>query len=116
MYLDDLIKTYKEIAMVKIPELNTEDFVQHLSDEIKKKKYDVQDQTFIENALKDDKESFIETFDEMLDKKLSEFENEKEFILSDHGKTFVIESFLKTIDYTVDLFYNAIISKQFSDT
>lgn len=116
MYLEYLIITYKEFAEVKIPELHTEDFIYELSEEIKKKKYDLQDQTFIENALKDDKESFIETFNELLDKKLSEFENRKELILSDHGKTFVIESYLKTIDYTVDLFYNAIISKQFSQT
>ncbi len=116
MYLDDLTNTFKEVAALKLPELKNDGFIQNLSDEIKKKKYDIQDQTFIETALKDDKESFIETFEEIIDKKLNEFENRKEFVLSDHGKSFVTETYLRTIDYTVDLFYNAIISKQFSET
>lgn len=115
-YLEILELTFREIAEEKAPELNKDSFVNELSEEIKKKKYDVQDQTFIETALKDDKESFIETFNELLGTVLKDVEKPGEYLKSQEGKKAVMEIYIKNIEYTVDLFYNAIISKQFSET
>ena len=116
MYIDDLINTFKEIAEKDIPELNTESFIELLVDEIKKNKYDIQDQTFIETALSDDKESFVDSFSDLFDNMIKEVENRKEYLSSEDGITEVKNIFIKNVDYTVDFFYNAIISKQFSDT
>lgn len=115
-YLQILRATFSEIAEEKAPELNRVHVLDELSEEIKKKKFDVQDQTFIETALRDDRESFVETFNELLDGVLENVENPKEFLESREGKDEVISIYLKNVEYTVDLFYNAIISKQFSET
>ncbi|MGH7884262.1 MAG: hypothetical protein ACRENO_01055 [Thermodesulfobacteriota bacterium] len=116
MYLEDLINTYKEIAEKKILLINTEAFIQTLTNEIVNKKYDLQDQTFIETALRDDKESFIETFIKLLERKLNVVENLHDYLDSNEFREDVINFYVKSIEYTVDFFYNTIISKQFSDT
>ncbi|NIP29937.1 MAG: hypothetical protein GTO02_06765 [Candidatus Dadabacteria bacterium] len=116
MSIDILIATFREIAEQTIPELNTNSFIQTLSEEIRKNKYDIQDQTFIETSLGDDRASFVESFIDLFEKHIQEVEDRILYLDSNEGKAEVITLFIKNIDYTVDFCYNAIISKQFSQT
>lgn len=116
IYLELLIETFREAAEKSVPELNHDDFIELLLDEIKKIKYDVQDQTFIETSLNDDRESFIESFSELITSSMNNVDDRVKYLDSEKGKSDVITCYIKSINYTIDFCYNAIISKQFSDT
>ena len=116
MYLELIKDAFIQIAEKSIPELNNEEFISRILQAVEKNKYDVQDQTFIETSLKDDKESFIESFIELFEKNISKIEDHHDYLNSEEGQSEVISLFSKSVDYTVDFCYNAIISKQFSQT
>ena len=114
MYIDDILNSFKNITQDNFPELNSDDFLNELKTAIENKKYDLQDQTIIERILKEDIESFSESFSELLESTIPEGDDRSSFFESENGENTVIELFIKSVEHSIDYFYNDIISKQFS--
>jgi hypothetical protein len=114
MYIEDLITTFKNITKDNYPELNTEEFLNELKLILEKKKYDLQDQTIIERILSEDAESFSESFLEILETTVADSGDKHSFFNNDNGGNTVIDLYIKSIEQSIDYFYNDIISKQFS--
>ena len=114
MYIDDLINSFINITQENYPELNTGDFLNELKTAIENKKYDLQDQTIIERILKEDFDSFSESFFKLLVSTVPEGEERDDFFGNKNGANTVIDLFIKSVEHSIDYFYNDIISKQFS--
>ncbi len=116
MYSQDLIKTFESIVKESHPKLVVPEFIDNLSTAIANKKYDVQDQALIETMLEDDRQTITESFSEVLNLRLKKETDVSNFIKSEEGQKEIIDLFLKSIEHTIDFYYNSIISKQFSST
>ena len=114
MYIDDLLNSFKNITLENYPELNTDDFINELKAAVENKKYDLQDQTIIERILIEDIESFSESFNELLENTVPVGEERVLFFEKEDGEKTIIELFIKSVEHSIDYFYNDIISKQFS--
>jgi len=114
MYIDDLISVFKDITKDDFPELNSVEFLNKLKHSLEKKKYDLQDQTIIERILKEDLESFSESFSELLESSIPAGEERISFFNDESSEQKVIEFYIKSVEHSIDYFYNDIISKQFS--
>ena len=114
MYIDDLIISFRNITQENYPELNTDNFLNELKTSIENKKYDLQDQTLIERILKEDIESFSESFAELLESTITAADDRSAFFENENGGNTVIQLFIKSVEHSIDYFYNDIINKQFS--
>lgn len=114
MYIELLIKTFQNITLDKYPEINTDEFINDLKSRIEKSKFDLQDQTIIERILKEDLESFSESFLELLQTTIPEVEGRIDFFKNEESKKDIIDLYIKSVEHSIDYFYNDIISKQFS--
>ena len=114
MYIEELLTTFRNITKANYPELNTEDFLNDLKSEIEKKKFDLQDQTIIENILRGDIESFSESFLEILETTVADSGDKHSFFNNENDQHKVILLFIKSVEHSIDYFYNDIISKQLS--
>jgi len=114
MYIEDLITTFKIITKDNYPELNTEEFLNELKNILEEKKYDLQDQTIIERILIEDTESFSESFSGLLNATVPEGRERTTYFKNDNGGKTIIDLYIKSIEHSIDYFYNDIISKQFS--
>lgn len=110
MYIKELVKTFEEITSSKYPELNNRKLKELLKVSLEEKKYDLQDQTFIETILKEDNEELKNSFIEVLDTKIS---NEAEKV---HFEKEVVKIFIISLEHMVDYYYTSAISKHFSST
>ena len=114
MYIELLIKSFQTTTQVKYPEINTEEFISALKARIEKSKYDLQDQTIIERILNEDGDSFSESFLEQLDGLVQDGDEKNIFLSGEEGKSKVIDLFIRSVEHSIDYFYNDVISKQFS--
>lgn len=114
MYIELLINIFQETTSDKYPEINSDDFISALKTRIENSKFDLQDQTIIERILKEDADTFSETFLEQLDNLVPEDTESKTFFESEEGKNQVLTLFKKSVEHSIDYFYNDVISKQFS--
>jgi len=114
MYIEGLITTFKNITKDNYPELNTEEFLKELKLILEKKKYDLQDQAIIERILSEDAESFSELFFDLLNATVPDGEKRATYFTNDNGGNTVTDLYIKSVEHSIDYFYNDIISKQFS--
>ena len=112
--MEELLRVFEEIAREIFPELDLEKFSPALREEIKKKKFDLQDETLLETALRDDRNSFKKSFVEMLEERASREDNGKAFFLSDKGRKEAVSILIANVEHTIDYYYNTIIGKHFS--
>ena len=112
--IEELLRVFEEIARENFPELDLEKFSLALREEIKKKKYDLQDEALLEAALRDDRDTFKNSFLEMLEEKAAREDGGKAFIFSDKGREEVISILMTNVEHTIDYYYNTIIGKHFS--
>ena len=112
--MEELLRVFEEIARENFPELDLEKFLPALREEIKKKKYDLQDETLLETALRDDRNTFKDSFLEMLEERASREDGGKAFLLSDEGRDETISILMTNVEHTIDYYYNTIIGKHFS--
>ena len=112
--MEELLRVFEEIARENFPELDIEKFSLALRQEIKRKKYDLQDKTLLETALRDDRSTFKNSFLEMLEEKAAREDGGKVFILSDKGRDEAISILMTNVEHTIDYYYNTIIGKHFS--
>ena len=112
--MEELFCVFEEIARENFPELDLEKFSSALREEIKKKKYDLQDEALLETALRDERDTFKDSFLEMLEERASREGGGKAFILSDRGRGEAISILITNTEHTIDYYYNTIIGKHFS--
>ena len=112
--MEELLRVFEEIAGENFPELDLEKFSLVLREEIKKKKYDLQDEALLETALRDNKSTFKNSFLEMLEERAAREDSGKAFILSDKGRDEAISILMTNAEHTIDYYYNTIIGKHFS--
>ncbi len=112
--MEELLCVFEEIARENFPELDLEKFSLALREEIKKKKYDLQDEALLETALRDDRETFKNSFLEMLKEQAEREGSGKDFILSERGRNEAILVLIANTEHTIDYYYNTIIGKHFS--
>ena len=114
MYIELLIDSFQNTTKSKYPEINTEEFISALKVRIEKSKYDLQDQTIIERILNEDGDSFSESFLEQLDSLVPDGDEKNIFLTGEEGKSKIIDLFIRSVEHSIDYFYNDVISKQFS--
>ena len=112
--MEELFRVFEEIARENFPELDLEKFSLALHEEIKKKKYDLQDEALLETALRDDRDTFKDSFLEMLEERAARENSGKAFILSERGRNAAISILIANTEHTIDYYYNTIIGKHFS--
>ncbi len=112
--MEELLRVFEEIARENFPELDIEKFSLALRQEIKRKKYDLQDEALLETALRDDRDTFKNSFLEMLEEKAAREGGGKAFLLSDKGRDEAISILMTNVEHTIDYYYNTIIGKHFS--
>lgn len=110
------IQTVFKSCLSEFPGNKPDSLFMDFENAITDRKYDVQDQALIEAVLKDDRESLAESFSAALQLRLEKETKTLEFISSKEGKQEIIDLFLKSLEHTIDLYYNSVISKQFSST
>ncbi len=112
--MEELFRVFEEIARENFPELDLEKFLPVLHEEIKRKKYDVQDEALLETALRDDRGAFKDSFLDMLEERAAQEDSGKAFFLSDKGREEAISILIANAEHTIDYYYNTIIGKHFS--
>ena len=112
--MEELLRVFEEIARENFPELDLGKFLPALREEIKKKKYDLQDEALLETALRDDRSAFKDSFLEMLEERAAREQSGKAFLLSDKGRDEAISILIANAEHTIDYYYNTIIGKHFS--
>lgn len=112
--MEELLRVFEEIAKENFPELDLEKFSQALREEIKKKKYDLQDEALLETALRDDRDTFKSSFLETLEERTARENSGEAFILSDKGRDEAVLILMTNAEHTIDYYYNTIIGKHFS--
>lgn len=112
--MEELFRVFEEIARENFPELDLGKFSIVLSEEIKKKKYDLQDETLLETALRDDRDLFKDSFLAMLEERAAREDSGKAFFLSDKGREEAVSILIANAEHTIDYYYNTIIGKHFS--
>jgi len=112
--MEELLRVFEEIARENFPELDLEKFLPALREEIKNKKYDLQDEALLETALRDDRDTFKDSFLDMLEERAAREQSGKAFFLSDKGRDETISILIANAEHTIDYYYNTIIGKHFS--
>lgn len=103
----------------KYPDIPRGKTIGLLVSEIEKKKFDLQDEVFIENALADKEHpiatQFFDSIKAYSDTNRFSEEKLREFLSTDEGASLVIDVFLQNVESTINFYYNAVISKHFVD-
>ncbi len=112
--MEELLRVFEEIARENFPELDLEKFSVALREEIEKKKYDLQDEALLETALRNDRNTFKDSFLDMLEERAAREDSGKAFFFSDEGRNEAISILITNAEHTIDYYYNTIIGKHFS--
>ena len=112
--MEELFRVFEEIARENFPELDLEKFFPELREQIEKKKFDLQDESLLETALRDDRDTFKDSFLEMLEERAAREDSGKTFFLSDKGRKEAVSILITNAEHTIDYYYNTIIGKHFS--
>lgn len=112
--MEELLRVFEEIARENFPKLDIEKFSKAIREEIKKRKYDLQDETLLETALRDDRDTFKNSFLDMLEERAAREDSGKAFFLSEEGRNEAISILMTNAEHTIDYYYNTIIGKHFS--
>lgn len=117
-YIDELVQVF-EGAVEEIPGLGSPTLPDELRKEIIARKYDLQDEGFIEAILKQDRKdlagSFIDAMKDIIAKLPSDGERE-EFLKSDEIKKEAIRIFIASLEHMINYYHTSMIGKHFSST
>ncbi len=117
-YIDELVQVF-EGALEEIPGLGAPALSDKLRAEIISRKYDLQDEGFIEAILKQDKKdlagSFTDAMKDIIAKLPSDGERE-EFLKSDEIKKEAIRIFIASLEHMINYYHTSMIGKHFSST
>lgn len=113
---EELAREFLEIAEANFPEMDATAGAEILRAEIKRRKYDLQDEALMEAALRNEREEFVNSFLEALERKLEKEKDRKAFFLSERGLNEIVSLFVAGAEHTIDHYYNALIGKHFSSS
>ncbi len=113
---EDLLRVFEETLRESFPGLSPEQFHKTIVAEIESRKYDVQDRSLLETALRDEREVFRESFTEAIELRIADISDRNAFFLSVEGKKEVASLLTRTAERTIDCYYNSIIGKHFSSS
>jgi len=117
-YVDELVQVF-EGALEGIPGLGSPALSGELRAEIVSRKYDLQDEGFIEAILKQDGKdlagSFTDAIKGIIAKLPSDAERE-EFLKSDEIKKEAIRIFIASLEHMINYYHTSMIGKHFSST
>jgi len=116
MYISQLTDILENILVIYENLYNLE-IKDHLSNAIKNKKYDMQDQALIEAIINDEEKQLVKSLEgsylEMVNKfneKYGSVSNTDPQIICDE----VISVFITNLEYYIDYFYNSLLNKHFT--
>lgn len=118
MYIDELIGLF-EGAAGAFPGFSSPALSDELRAELTARKYDVQDQAFIEVILKDDASDLAGSFTEAFGKaagKFAEGAERQEFLASEGAKKEAIRIFIASLEHLINFYHSSLIGKHFSST
>ena len=113
---EELVREFCEVAEANFPEMDAGAGAETLRAEIKRRKYDLQDEALMEAALRNERDEFVSSFLEALERRLEKEKDRKAFFLSERGRYEVVSLFVSGADDTIDHYYNALIGKHFSSS
>ncbi|MEM4658834.1 MAG: hypothetical protein QXX77_10490 [Candidatus Methanosuratincola sp.] len=111
MIVDDIIDSIRRY-LEDYPYIPCEKVESLLKEELRKKKYDVQDEALIEKILKDEESKFGQDFKRAIEEYLASSTNPH----TDDVASIVARTFLSCLEKTVDLYYNVLISRHFAES
>ncbi len=114
MYIDELLIIFNS-SLNKFPRIGITETHIDLKEKLVNKNYDIQDQAIIEAIIRDDRQTLEEGFEEVLEiiSNKIEISNDIEDTLLNNEIT---DSIIKSLEYTIDFYYNTMVSKHFSST
>ncbi|MEM4409384.1 MAG: hypothetical protein QXI19_11660 [Candidatus Caldarchaeum sp.] len=110
MIIDDVLSAIRRY-LEDYPHFPREKVELLLEEEIRKKKYDVQDEALIEKILRDEDSQFEQDFKRALEQHLGCSTT----LYTDDVALAVAKTFLRCLENTVDLYYNVLISRHFAE-
>ena len=113
---EELVREFLEIAEANFPEMDSRAGAEALRAEIKRRKYDLQDEALMEAVLRNEKGEFVNSFLEALERRLEKEKDRKAFFLSERGRDEVASLFAAGTEHTIDHYYNALIGKHLSSS
>mgnify|MGYP001142006534 CR=1 FL=1 len=117
-YIDELVQVF-EGALEGIPGLGSTALSDKLRAEIVSRKYDLQDEGFIEAILRQDTQdlsgSVADAMKDIIGKLPSDAERE-EFLKSDEIKKEAIRIFIASLEHMINYYHTSMIGKHFSST
>lgn len=117
-YIDELVQVF-EGAVEGFPGLGSPALSDNLKTALLARKYDLQDEGFIEVILRDDqkdlKESFAGALNGLLGRLASDNERE-EFLKSDEIKKEAIRIFIASLEHMINYYHTSMIGRHFSST
>lgn len=117
-YIDELVQVF-EGTVEGFPGLGSPVLSDELRAALIKRKYDLQDEGFIEVILRDDqkdlKESFAGAMNGLLGRLSSDGEKE-EFLKSDEIKKEAIRIFIASLEHMINYYHTSMIGRHFSST
>jgi len=116
--IDELVQVFERVAE-GFPGLGSPALSDELRAELVKRKYDLQDEGFIEVILRDDqkdlKESFAGALSALLGRLASDTERE-EFLKNDEIKKEAIRIFIASLEHMINYYHTSMIGRHFSST
>ncbi len=117
-YIDELVQVFEGV-LEQFPGLGSPALSGELRAALLARKYDLQDEGFIEVILRDDqkdlKESFAGAMNGMLGKLASDAERE-EFLRGDKIKKEAIRIFIASLEHMINYYHTSMIGRHFSST
>ncbi len=113
---EDLLFIFEETLRESFPELSPKQFHKVIVAEIESKKYDIQDRSLLEIALRDERKVFRKSLAEAIELRVADLPDKKTFFLSDEGKKEVALLLTQTLEHTIDYYYNTVIGRHFSSS
>ena len=117
-YIDELVQVF-ESSLEGFLGLGAPALSDGLKTALLARKYDLQDEGFIEVILRDDqkdlKESFVGAMNGLLGRLASDTER-KEFLKSDQVKKEAIRIFIASLEHMINYYHTSMIGRHFSST
>ncbi len=113
MYQEELVNLF-EIALKDTIINNYEPYTSRLRSELKKKKYDTQDISLMEILLNDDRDEFVDNYNQLLSRSVLDRNDLESYIDTDECIEETVNLYLQSLDHSIDYYYNSIIAKHFS--
>ena len=109
MHKKELITIF-ESALDKTGVADKQALIERLDSKLNKSNYDVQDCSFIEIIINEDRKEFEQSFSDLLNEINKDHKNRDECIEE------TVNLFIQSLEHSIDYYYNSIIARHFSSS